>query len=547
MDKSGWIVSRVLAGQAQARGAYPFLQMVDGEPLSFAQTDAATTRLANGLLAHRLEPGEPVGVMLPNSIEICLTWFALTRLGAVSVFVNTAYKGIFLSHVLTNSSCRVLLVHREFLPWLAEIEGDLTALETAIVLGGNGEDGGDLRNDQAAFKRIRLTPFEPLMKSGAGADGSIELEGSYRELGAIMYTSGTTGPSKGVLMPHAHLYLFGLGLMENLKLTAEDIYYICMPLFHANALLMQLYGALIAGCRVVIAPRFSASGWLDDLRRHGATITNTLGVMNAFILRQPERPEEAEHNLRLICGLPTPPEMHQAFQRRFGIRIVEGYGMTEVNIPLYHPPDAALRPGSCGVVWERFFEVKVVDPDTDEERAPGELGEIVVRPREPFGFMQGYNAMAEKTVKAWRNFWFHTGDAGRRDGDGYFYFIDRIKDCIRVRGENLSSYQIETVLLDYPAVAEAAAIAVPSEIPGGEDEIKACLVLKPGAAADPERLLDHCRKAMPHFAVPRYVEILEALPKTPTEKVQKALLRQAGVTPATWDREQAGTKMRRGA
>lgn len=221
--------------------------------------------------------------------------------------------------------------------------------------------------------------------------------------------------------------------------------------------------------------------------------------------------------------------------------------MTEVNIPLYHPLDAPYRPGSCGRPYERFYEVKVVDQDSEEELPAGVVGEIVVRPKEPFCFMQGYNAMPEKTVEAWRNFWFHTGDAGKRDEDGYFYFVDRINDYIRVRGENISSYEIENVLTDHPAVAEAAAIAIKSEFAGGEDEVKACIVLKPGAAPAPEALIDYCQRQMPYFAVPRFVEFMDALPKTPTEKVRKGQLRAMGLTPATWDRRAAGYRLRRGA
>ena len=543
MDKTDWVVSKVVAAQARARGDKVFLQEIGGRALTYGETDTATNRLANGLMKHGVAHGERVGVMLPNGLEICLTWFALSRLGAVNVFINTAYKGAFLTHLLNNAETRLILIAAEFLPWLADIEGEIPALKTAIVLG-EIEAG-----TRAAFQRIELLPYA----EAAGGDqdrspaDAVEREVAYHDIGAIMYTSGTTGPSKGVLMPHAHLYLMGYGVVENLRLSEADIYYICMPLFHANALLLQLFCSLIVGCKVVIAPRFSASAWLDHVREHGVTVTNTLGVMAGFIFRQPERPEDADNALRLILAVPAPTEIHEAFEQRFNTRLIEGYGMTEVNIPLYHPLDGPYRPGSCGKIYERFFEVRVVDPDTDQELPPGEMGELVVRPREPFCFMQGYNRMPEKTVEAWRNFWFHTGDALKMDEDGYFYFIDRIKDCIRVRGENVSSYEIEAILAEYPGVAEVAAIAVKSDLVGGEDEIKACIVLKPGAETTPEALLDFCRERMPHFAVPRYVEFTAALPKTPTETVRKAQLREAGITPATWDREAAGYQVRRRA
>jgi crotonobetaine/carnitine-CoA ligase len=535
MDKSTWTVGAALAQQARRRGARPFLQFEDGPEVSYAEADAIASRVSRGMAALGIGPGEAVGVWLPNGLEILYAWFGLNRAGAVAVFVNPAYRGGFLEHVLNNSAVRRLIVAGEYLPRLAESEERLPLLEEAIVVGQAPAGTPPLR-------RVRARPWEELLRQPADAPG---VPVHYRDLAAMMFTSGTTGPSKGVLMPHAHLYVFGLGTAENLRLTGEDVYYICMPLFHANALLMQLYGTLIAGGKAVIVPQFSASRWLDDIRRHRATITHTLGVMTDFIFRQPPRPEDGDHRLRLICAVPTPAEIAGPFRERFKVPLLEGYGMTEVNIPLYMPLDAPYRPGSCGKPYARFYEVKVLDPDSDEEVPPGGLGEIVVRPRHPFTFMAGYHALPEKTVEAWRNFWFHTGDAGRMDDDGYFYFVDRIKDTIRRRGENISSYEIERVFAEHPAVAEAAAVAVKSSAAGGEDEVKACVVLKAGQRLGPTELLDFCRPRMPYFAIPRYVEFLDALPKTPTAKVQKAQLRQAGITAATWDREAAGYKVTR--
>ena len=453
-------------------------------------------------------------------------------------FINALidYKGIFLEHVLNNAGPEILIIERDFLPWLQEIEESVPSVKFALTPGLES-------NPEAVppFRRVRVLPFETLLEAPAEPPG---IEVSYMDIGSIMYTSGTTGPSKGVLMPHAHLYLFGLGTVENWGVSEEDIYYISMPLFHANALLMQFYGTLIAGGKAVIVPTFSASAWAADVCKYGATITNTLGVMSEFILRQPERPEERDNKLRRVIGVPAPPEAIDAFRRRFGAPLIEGYGMTEVNIPLYNSVENP-RPGSCGRVYEEFFEVRVVNPESDEEVARGNLGEIVVRPREPFCFMQGYNAMEDKTVETWRNLWFHTGDAGTQDEEGYFYYVDRIKDRIRRRGENISSYEIEAVVGAHPAVEEVAAIAVKSEINGGEDEVKVCIVLKPGGRPTPEEVLDYCRPRMPHFAVPRFVEFVPELPKTPTQKVQKAKLREAGITPGTWDRESVGYKVRR--
>ena len=535
MDKSSWVIAEVLARQARARGDRPFLTLQNGPDVSYAEADEIAHRVSRGVAALGAEPGDRVGVWLPNGLEILHASFGIYRAGAVAVFINPGYRGIFLEHVLNNAGARWVIMAGEYLPRLAESEANLPGVERAVIVGPVPPDAPRLR-------RIAIQSWDELVAQPADPLG---VPVSYRDVGAMMYTSGTTGPSKGVLMPHAHLYLFGQGVVDNLRVTAEDVYYICMPLFHANALCMQLYGTLIAGARAVIAPQFSASRWLDEVRACGATVTNTLGVMTEFIHRQPARPDDRRHRLRLICAVPTPAEIGPSFRERFGVPLIEGYGMTEVNIPLYMPLDVPYRAGSCGKVYDRYFEVRVVDPETDEEMPRDSVGEIVVRPREPFGFMLGYNAMPDRTVEAWRNFWFHTGDGGRQDQDGYFYFVDRIKDTIRRRGENLSSYEIERVLIEHPAVAEVAAVAVRSEIAGGEDEVKACVVLTPGQALSPEALLDFCQTRMPHFAVPRYVEFLAELPKTPTAKVQKVTLRRSGITTATWDREAAGYRLRR--
>jgi crotonobetaine/carnitine-CoA ligase len=474
---------------------------------------------------------------MPNSVAFLQAWFGINRLGAVLVPINTAYKGAFLEHVINNAAACIMLIDRDYVPFLQAIEAQVTRLETVIVVDTSGPE-----TVLPHFIRLRPLPFSTLLQYPAAP---VHVQVSYRDIGAIMYTSGTTGPSKGVLMPHAHLYLFGHAKVNAIRLTADDVYYCCMPLFHANALFMQVYSSLIVGCKLVLARSFSASRWLDDIRRSRATVTNTLGVMTEFIFRQPVRTEDRDHRLRVIVAVPIAPEWGADFQTRFGTKLLEAYGMTEVNIPTYMPYQDDLRANSCGKVLDEWFEMRIVDPDTDEVLPPNTIGEIVVRPKHPWCFMVGYNAMPDKTVEAWRNFWFHTGDAGTYDDEGYFYFVDRIKDCIRRRGENISSYEVEQVLNEHEAVVESAAVAVKSEIAGGEDEVKACIVLRPGMQVEPVALLDYCQERMPYFAVPRYIEYVAALPKTPTEKIQKHKLREAGVTPHTWDREAVGYKIRR--
>ena len=541
VDKSGWVLGAVLARQGAALRDRPFVQFQDDPPLTFGDMDTRANRVANGLAAMGVQRDERVLLMMRNSVEFLDAWFGINRLGAVMVPINTAYKGGFLEHVINNAAVNgrasVMFIDREFVPMLRASEDRVPHLESVVVRNPPGSPG-----NPPSFSRIREISFDSLFDA---PDAAPQVPVAYHDIGAIMYTSGTTGPSKGVLMPHAHLYLYGHAKIEGVRLTPDDVYYCCMPLFHANALLMQVYSTLIVGCRLVIARSFSASRWLDDVRRCGATVTNTLGVMTEFIYRQPPRAEDSDHRLRVIVAVPIAPEWGEAFQQRFKTKLLELYGMTECNIPTYMPLDEPLRDHSCGKVLDEWFEMAIVDPDTDEELPPNTVGEMVVRPKEPWTFMAGYHAMPEKTVEAWRNFWFHTGDAGTCDEEGYFYFVDRMKDCIRRRGENISSYEIEQVLNDHPAVAESAAVAVKSSIAGGEDEVKACVLLSPEARLQPEELLDYCQERMPYFAVPRYVEFVSDMPKTPTEKLRKHILREAGITPKTWDREAAGYVVRR--
>ncbi len=538
VDKSGWVVGRVLADQARTRGDEPFIRFEDGPMHSYAQAHALSNRAGNGFAGIGLGFGDNVAVMLNNRLEYMWTWFGLSRIGAVHVGINTALKGTFLTHVLSNTKARVGVFEPDYLPWLADIEDSVPDMRTVYV-PGDAYDPGNL----PAFKRIEVRCFDEIM---AGAADEIQLAVSYRDIGMIMFTSGTTGPSKGALMPHGHLYLFGLCMQTHMGMTTADHYYIPMPLFHAQGILMQTYATLITGSSAVLVKQFRATTWIDDIRRHKATLANLLGVMTDFVLRQPAKATDTDNNLRMVCAVPVTDETLENLRTRFAIpKFNEIFGMTECNLPVCRPLDAPDEAGCSGRVWDEFFQVIIADPETDEEVPMGEVGEILVRPRESFCFMQGYNAMPERTVETWRNFWFHTGDAGRMDERGYVWYIDRIKDTIRRRGENISSFEVEAVLLDHPAIAEVAAVAVKAE-EGGEDEVLVCIILAEGAERPvPEDLLDFCTPRMPYFAVPRYIEYVSEIPTTPTAKIQKNKLRDRGLSAAAWDRDAAGYKVRR--
>ena len=542
-DKTNWVVGKVLAEQARVRGARPFIQFEQGHMHTYAEAHALGNRAGNGFAGVGIGFGDNVAVMLNNRLEYLWSWIGLSRIGGVLVGINTALKGSFLTHVLSNTKARVGVFEPEFLPWLADIED--TVPDMAVVyVPGDVYDPDNL----PAFKRIEVRNFDEVM---AGAPDDISpaegAEVTYRDIGMIMFTSGTTGPSKGALMPHGHLYLFGHCMETHLGLTEDDHYYICMPLFHAQGIMMQFFATLIAGGSAVLVKQFRATSWIDEIRDHGCTVTNLLGVMNDFVLRQPARNTDTDNKLRMVSAVPVTDETLENLRTRFAIpKFNEIFGMTEVNLPVARPLDAPDEAGCSGKVWDEYFEVIVADPDTDEEVPFGEVGEILVRPKEPYCFMAGYNGMPERTVETWRNFWFHTGDAGRMDARGYLWYIDRIKDTIRRRGENISSFEVEAVFLDHDAVKECAAVAVKAEM-GGEDEVLICIILEDGAAPPaPEDLLDYAPPRMPYFAVPRFIDYVDEIPTTPTAKIQKNKLRDRGLSASAWDREAAGYKVRRG-
>ncbi len=328
--------------------------------------------------------------------------------------------------------------------------------------------------------------------------------------------------------------------MEYRDSRKEDIFLTFLPLYHFNAQVLTTVIVMIVEAEMVLLERFSASRFWDEVRRYEATQFNYLGAVIPILAKQPERAEDSNNPMRIALGAGCPVGVMEHVEKRFGIKCLEGFGMTEIGIPIHVRVDDR-RPGSCGKPMD-IYEIKLVD-DADEEVQTGEVGEIVFRPQVPFVMMSEYYNMPEKTLEAMRNLWFHTGDLGRKDEDGYYYFVDRKKDALRRRGENISSFEVEKVINAHPAVLESAAVAVRSEL--AEDEVKICVVLKSGARLTPEELIIHANERMPYFAVPRYIEFMETLPKTPTERVQKYLLKEAGVTANTWDREKAGIEVKR--
>lgn len=504
--------------------------------LSIAQCDYTaaglveeTDRIAGGLMALGIGPGMSVGLMSSNRAELVLVWLALARLGAVAVPINAALKARQLAYVLGNSRARALIVEDRLLPEFgADLEGDV---EQVIVIGDPGE--------KARRPGLQVSTYDTL-KNGPAPGASALV--APTDLASIMYTGGTTGPSKGVMCSQSQYYWWAFLLARSVGLTNADVWYTCLPFFHINAQGTFL-ATVLAGASTAAGDRFSASRYWEQTRACGATIGSLLGTMAHILYHErPPGPEDRQHSLRIVFCPAIGAAIHLDFERRFGVRIVNAYGSTELNCVTMTDGDRPSVPGSMGEILEEF-EMKVVD-EADQEVPRGTAGELIVRPREPFSTMLGYFGMPEKTMAACRNLWFHTGDRGFCDKEGRYFFVDRLKDSIRRRGENVSSFEVQQVVDAHEAVLESAAYPVPAV--EGEDEVMVSVVFRPDMAVALEEIVRWCEERLPSFAVPRYINIVSELPKTAVGRVEKFKLREAGVTASTWDRLAQATTMQRG-
>ena len=497
----------------------------DGEEWTYRELRSLVVQTALGLQQQGVAQGDTVLVWLPNSRECLRVFLAVQWLGAVFVSINTAYKGALLAHVLNNAGARLAVVHADLAPRLREV--DTASLERVVLVGGEAELPPGLQardyarallpeHGQLAAPARPIHPWDPC---------------------AVIYTSGTTGPSKGVLCSYLHLYS-NAGPETWPFVTAEDRYLVNMPMFHIGGI-AGVYVMLARGASVSFVDRFDTTRFWQVVRDTGTTATFLLGVMATFLDKQPPSAQDRDHPLRLVLMVPLSGDI-EAFSARFGIDVYTIFNMTEISSPIVSGPNPTVR-GTCGQP-RPGVEVRLVD-EQDCEVPVGEVGEMLVRCDRPWAMNSGYHRNPEATARAWRNGWFHTGDGFRRDAEGNFFFVDRMKDAIRRRGENISSFEVEAEVVAHPAVREAAAIGVPSE--HGEEDVMVVLAPVEGQSIDPPALLEFLRQRMAHFMVPRYLRVIDELPKTPTAKVQKNRLREAGVTADTWDREQAGIRIKR--
>ncbi len=529
-DPDTWTLAHVLRHHAGTRPDAVCLELPEERSSwTYAESVDLAERVASSMHRSGARQGDRVILMAANSSRFVFTWWGTALGGLVEVPINTSYEGDFLRHQLDIADARYAVVDDIYVErWVAlgeparciekfwVVDTGAGILEKAVALLGE--------NGWAA------APWDEL-RNGDKIDLPTP---RAQDLGAIFYTSGTTGPSKGVAMPHSQLYFFAQIVVSLTRLTEDDVYLTTTPLFHGNATFMAVYPAIVAGGRAVVRSKFSASRWIDHVRDSGVTVTNFVGVMMDFAWKQPPRADDRNNRLRCVYAAPTASTIVEQFRERYGIEaFVDAFGLTETSAPIMSPYGVPRPAGAAGLANTEWFDVRLVDPETDREVAPGEIGELLVRPRHPWTCSNGYYNMPEKTVEAWRNLWFHTGDALRRDEAGWYYFVDRFKDALRRRGENISSYEVEQAILGHPSVAEAAVLGVPADQEAGEDEVLAVVVVsKP---VPPAEILSWCRGRIPAFAIPRYVRIVDALPKTPSEKVRKSALRDDGVTHDTYD------------
>jgi crotonobetaine/carnitine-CoA ligase len=505
----------------------------------FADVDALSNRIARGLIGLGMQAGDRLVTMLPDSITQIAIWLACAKLGVLEVPINTAYRGDILRHVVGDCGAHVAVIATRFAPRFAELEACPPELRH-LVLMPDSEDPGAAGIGGGRITGLETVSLEVVLSENASDIGDPPAE---RDIMAIMYTSGTTGRSKGVMVTHAHAYEYALAITTALQLDAGDIYYSSgLPLFHIAGRWGVALAAAIAGATVAIPAQFSARNYWSDVRGFGASATFLLGAMANFLQRQPMQAEDRENPLRKVLMCPLLADL-AVFAERFGVAVATAYGSTEANAPVIMPLGAPVSDHQIvGQVRGDRFELMVAD-ETDNPVAPGVLGEIMVRSKQPWILMQGYWNQPEATTRAWRNLWLHTGDAGRLDADGNVYFVDRLQDTIRRRGENISSMEVEGILSQHPAIAECAVFPVASE--NTEQDVMAALVLKPEERPDPEGLIRWLEVRMPSFMIPRYLDFVAHLPKTPTGKITKAALRDGGVTATTWDRERAGIRLAR--
>ncbi|WP_134324769.1 AMP-binding protein [Cumulibacter soli] len=499
-----------------------------GREWTFRQSYDEAARLYGGMRNLGAGSAEPIALQLDNSADMQHAWIGLGLGGAIQVPVNTAHRGDFLSHVLNDSGAKIAIAEDRYVERYELVADDLQHLRTLVVRG-------DVRAADGLRSRLNVVSLQDVLASDA-----VNFQpNDPASLMAYMYTSGTTGPSKGVEVTHVHAYTYSSREDSADTLTPEDRVLVTLPMFHLAGQWAGCYGAIIHQCACYIEPGFSASGFWPQVREYGITSTSLLGAMAEILQQQPRRDDDADNPLRVAGMSPLASDVY-TFAERFGIEIGTAYGMSEIGAVM-RANWSEIKPGGAGTA-RPGYELRIARPDGSAV-ATNEVGELWVRSADPRMMMRGYHGLPQKTAETIVDGWVHTGDAFRQDEDGHYYFVDRMKDALRRRGENISSFEVEKAINAHPQVLESAVVAAPSEF--AEDEIKAVIIAREGEQIDLVELTKFLAERMPYFMVPRYIQLADSLPRTPTQKIQKHMLRTEGVTEQTWDREAAGIRVTR--
>jgi len=502
-----------------------------GTKFSAADVARDAGALATSFAELGVQAGDRVATLMENSPEAMLSWWGAILAGGISAPINSAFKGDYLRHQLADSGARVVTVQGDMASRVAAVAAEVPTVEHVIVVG---EPDAEITGPKVhAWDDVVSAEPAPL-------DTTVE----PRTLATFVYTGGTTGPSKGCMLSHN----YHVGLANQIAIcwrrTPDDVVWSALPLFHFNAISVCLVGALAIGGRAAVSGKFSVSGFWPEMNRTGATIVSLLGSMAYLLANDEDRPEmpksgapEANTTLRLIGAAPMPIEIDRQLRERFGVDVFSGaYGLTEASLVSWTPLGVENKPNAAGVINDEYFDVRIFDDD-DNELPRNTDGEIVLRPKRPHVMFEGYWGNPQATVESTRNLWYHTGDIGRIDDDSYLYFVDRKADYLRRRGENISSFEVEKIIMKHEDVVDVVVHAVPSELT--EDDLKVTATLKPGSTLTEEELFRWCVDELPYFALPRYVEFRDELPRSPVGRVLKRVLRDEGVTERTWDVEQS--------
>lgn len=520
----------VLAALAQRLVNDPDAPYLDFEGVEFTARgmDAVSNQLARALADLGVQKGDRVASLIENTPEQVITFFAAVKLGAIQVPINTAYKGEFLRHQLADSGSKVVVVQGDHAGRVAEVAGEGTPELAHAIVAGRPDEIIDV---------VPAHDWDQLLANAS--DAAVPDAGvGPSDLACFIYTAGTTGPSKGCMLPHNYVVALAEQIRRAWRRQPDDVVLTPLPLFHFNAISVAVVGTLLSGGRASIARRFSVSRFWPEVKRTGATIVSMLGSLAILLADAEDHPDQIDNSLRLCGAAPMPPDIDRIWNERFGVETFSAaFGLTEASLISTLPAGEVNKLGAAGKPNAVDFEVRLVDDD-DEDVPVGEIGEIVCRPTGPNLMFAGYFRRPEDTLRVLRNLWFHTGDLGRLDGDGFLYFVDRKKDYLRRRGENISSFEMERTYHSHPAILDVAVHSVPSEI--GEDDVKVTAVLQPGEPLTEEELCAWSVDQVPYFAVPRYIEFRDDLPRNPVGRVLKYQLRDEGVTESTWDREAEG-------